>query len=89
MIEPLGATANTCSNAGGGVIMAFESGRAGAGTYANTPQGSAECCKWCLAVAIVELKVAKMHTVSHHTNGTECDRQVDLLLSDYLLYASN
>ena len=45
VIEPLGVTANICSNAGGGVIMAFESGRAAAGAYANTPQGSAECCK--------------------------------------------
>ena len=44
--------ANTCSNAGGGVIMAFESGRVDAGTYANTPQGSAECCNHPLIVVL-------------------------------------
>ena len=38
--------ANTCSNAGGGVIMAD------AGTYANTPQGSAECCNHPLIVVL-------------------------------------
>ena len=52
-----GARADARRNAqssSGGAKRDFASGRAGAGTYANTPQGCAECCKWCLAAAMVE-----------------------------------
>ena len=52
-----GARADARRNAqssSGGAKRDFASGRADAGTYANTPQGSAECCKWCLAAAMVE-----------------------------------
>ena len=43
-----GARADARRNAqssSGGAKQDFASGRADAGTYANTPQGSAECCK--------------------------------------------